>query len=217
MQTAREVGGDFFDFMLIDDDHLCVLIADVSGKGIPAALFMMSSKTTIKNYARTGVSCAEIFTLSNNQLCENNAAGMFATAFVGILEISTGIFTCTSAGHNPPVLMKKDGTASYLHVDGGIMLGGMEGVAYGQSSIQLEPGDQIYFYTDGVTEAFNEKDELFGEERLLKLLGTESAAALAPDELLHFVRQDILQFAGAAVQSDDITMMLLSYFGKKND
>ena len=214
MQTAREVGGDFYDFMLIDDDHLFVLIADVSGKGIPAALYMMTSKTTIKNFARTGASCAEILTRSNDQLCEHNDSAMFVTVFVGVLEISTGVFTCASGGHNPPVLMKKDGSASYLHADGGIMIGGMEGVPYGQSEIQLEPGDRIYFYTDGVTEAFNESEKLFGEERLLQTLENREITEQTSDALLRSVRQEILRFTGAAVQSDDITMMLLTYFGE---
>lgn len=209
MNTAKEVGGDFYDFMLIDDNHLGIIIADVSGKGIPAALFMMTTKTIAKNFAQKGNSPAKILTLSNDRLCEDNASGMFVTAFLGILEIDTGRFFCSSAGHNPPVLIRRKGGAEYMNVAGGIVLGGMAGLNYEQSEFALEPGDRIYFYTDGVTEALNTREELFGEERLLALLRDEKTNDLSLEELLYHIRQEVKDYADGAVQSDDITMMVL--------
>ncbi|MDD5952366.1 MAG: SpoIIE family protein phosphatase [Oscillospiraceae bacterium] len=153
MDTAKEVGGDFYDFYLLDQDHLAFLIADVSGKGIPAALFMMTAKTLIKSLAEAGNAVNDVFTLANEKLCENNEAGMFVTAWMGILDLKTGLVEFANAGHNPPLMRKKGGEFTYLKSRAGFVLAGMEGIHYRKNELQLEPGDEIYLYTDGVTEA----------------------------------------------------------------
>ena len=211
MQPAKEVGGDFYDFFLTDDDHLCFIIADVSGKGVPAALFMVIAKTLIKNHAQSGESPAEIFTAVNDQLCENNKEGMFVTAWLGILELSTGKLSYVNAGHNPPLLKTKDGGYQYFKCRPGFVLAGMEGMVYKQYEGQLEAGDVLYLYTDGVTEATDLSENLYGEERLEKILNAD--LNLLPEQLISAVRQNISQFIGEADQSDDITMLALRYKG----
>lgn len=213
METAKEVGGDFYDFLLIDDNHLGLIIADVSGKGIPAALFMMTTKTVAKNYAQGGKSPAGILTQTNNRICEDNQSGMFVTAFIGILEIATGQFVCSSAGHNPPVLIHADGKSEFVHSAGGIVLGGMAGVDYQESAMTFADGDRLFLYTDGVTEALNKQGELYGEKNLLSLLAGEKIARMPLEELLRTVRTSVKQFADGALQSDDITMMAFEFKG----
>lgn len=205
MQPAKEVGGDFYDFFSIDDDHIAVVIADVSGKGVPAALFMVVAKTLIKNHAQSGLTPVEVFALVNAQLCENNEVGMFVTAFMGVFEISTHQFTCVNAGHNPPLLKRADGSFEYLKLHTGFVLGGMEEIKYKQLEMQLANGDELYLYTDGVTEATNAKDELYGEERLLSVLNRN--AGLKPEALLASIQKDIDSFVNEAPQFDDITMV----------
>nr|WP_320024579.1 PP2C family protein-serine/threonine phosphatase [uncultured Acetobacterium sp.] len=205
MQPAKEVGGDFYDFFSIDDDHLAVVIADVSGKGVPAALFMVVAKTLIKNHTQAGLTPVEVFTLVNAQLCENNDVGMFVTAFMGVFEISTQQFTCVNAGHNPPLLKRAAGGFDYLKLHTGFVLGGMEEMKYQQLEMQLANDDELYLYTDGVTEATNAKDELYGEDRLLSVLN--SNAGLKPDALLSSIKKDIDSFVNGAPQFDDITMV----------
>lgn len=205
MQPAKEVGGDFYDFFSIDDDHLAVVIADVSGKGVPAALFMVVAKTLIKNHTQAGLTPVEVFTLVNTQLCENNEVGMFVTAWMGVFEISTHHFICVNAGHNPPLLKRADGSFEYLKLHTGFVLGGMEEIKYKQVEMQLENGDELYLYTDGVTEATNANDELYGEERLLTVLNNNTE--LNPDELLSRIKKDIDSFVNGASQFDDITMV----------
>lgn len=205
MQPAKEVGGDFYDFFAIDDDHLAVVIADVSGKGVPAALFMVIAKTLIKNHTQAGFTPVEIFTLVNAQLCENNEVGMFVTAFMGVYEISTHHFTGVNAGHNPPLLKKADGSFEYLKLHTGFVLGGMEEIKYQQFEMQLANGDELFLYTDGVTEATNDKDELYGEERLLAILNNNTE--LNTDKLLSRIKKDIDSFVHGAPQFDDITMV----------
>ncbi|MBU4438481.1 MAG: PP2C family protein-serine/threonine phosphatase [Firmicutes bacterium] len=205
MQPAKEVGGDFYDFFSIDDDHLAVVIADVSGKGVPAALFMVVAKTLIKNHTQAGLTPVEVFTLVNAQLCENNDVGMFVTAFMGVFEISTQQFTCVNAGHNPPLLKRAAGGFDYLKLHTGFVLGGMEEMKYQQLEMQLANDDELYLYTDGVTEATNAKDELYGEDRLLSVLN--SNAGLKPDALLSSIKKDIDNFVNGAPQFDDITMV----------
>ena len=207
MQPAKEVGGDFYDFFTIDDDHLAVVIADVSGKGVPAALFMVITKTLIKNHMQTGLTPAEVFTFVNAQLCENNEVGMFVTAWMGVLEISTHNFICVNAGHNPPLLKKADGSFEYMKLQSGFVLGGMENIKYKQVEMQLANGDELYLYTDGVTEATNTNDELYGEERLRSVLNSNTE--LNPDELLSTIKKDIESFVNGAPQFDDITMVAL--------
>lgn len=207
MLPAKEVGGDFYDFFLVDQDHLAVVMADISGKGVPAALFMVIAKTLIKNRAQLGHTPAEVFTAVNNQLCENNEAGLFVTAWMGILDINTGEFAFANAGHNPPLLKRASGEYEYLRTRPGFVLAGMEGVRYRQGSMILEPGDMLYLYTDGVTEATNSENELYGEDRLLAV--ANRCKDCDPQTLLPAVKADIDQFVGEAPQFDDITMLSL--------
>ena len=213
MNPAKEVGGDFYDFFLVDDDHLAVVIADVSGKGVPAALFMVIAKTLIKNHAQNKDCPGEVFTQTNEQLCEGNDAGLFVTAWMGILEISTGKFTYVNAGHNPPLLRHADGSFEWLKSRPGFVLAGMEGLRYRENVMELAQGDTLYLYTDGVTEATNGAQELFGDDRLQNALNEQPD--LPVDDLLHKIKNDIDSFVGEAEQFDDITMLGLKYHGGK--
>ena len=205
MDTAKEVGGDFYDFYLLDNDKLGFLIADVSGKGIPAAMFMMTAKTIIKSYVEAGIEVHDVFTKVNEKLCEGNEAGMFVTAWLGILDLKTGILSYANAGHNYPLLRKKNGEFEFLKSRPNLFLAGSEGVKYRKNEMQLQPGDEIYLYTDGVTEAINSKEELFGDDRLRDTLNRN------PDEgvemRLKTVKEAIDEFVGEADQFDDITML----------
>ena len=211
MHTAKEVGGDFYDFYFIDEDHLAFLIADVSGKGIPAAMFMMRSKTIIKSYAESGMSVEEVFTLAYEKLCEGNDAGMFVTAWMGILNIRNGKVLFANAGHNHPLVKHSDGTFEYLKSRAGFVLAGMEGVRYRKNELVLEPGDAIYLYTDGVTEATDLNEELYGEDRLHSIL--EKYKDETMEVICSEIKKDVDLFAGEAPQFDDITMLALKYNG----
>ena len=211
MDTAKEVGGDFYDFYFVNEDTLAFLIADVSGKGIPAAMFMMNAKAVLKSYAESGLEVNKTFTLANEKLCEGNEAGMFVTAWMGFLNTKTGEVTFANAGHNPPLVRHGDGSFEYLKVRAGFVLAGMDGVKYRKNELQLAPGDVIYLYTDGVTEATNINDELYGEDRLLALLNANKEASM--EELCKLVKEDVFAFAGEAPQFDDITMLALKYCG----
>ena len=213
MYTAKEVGGDFYDFYFIDEDTLAFLVADVSGKGIPAAMFMMTAKTFLKSYAESGMSVEEVLRYANEKLCEGNDANMFVTAWVGFLNTKTGLITYANAGHNPPLIKQADGTFSYLKSRPGFVLAGMEGIQYRKSEIQLMPGDSIYLYTDGVTEATDVKNELYGEERLLTVLNANADAA--PQSICEKVTADVDAFVGEAPQFDDITMLCLTYHANR--
>lgn len=213
MNPAKEVGGDFYDFFLVDDDHLAVVIADVSGKGVPAALFMVIAKTLIKNHAQNKEEPGDVFTHTNEQLCEGNDAGLFVTAWMGILEISTGQFIYVNAGHNPPLLRHAGGGFEWLKSRPGFVLAGMEGVRYRENVMRLVPGDCLYLYTDGVTEATDGNQELFGEERLLAALNDQPG--LPVHELLPKIKGCIDAFVGEAEQFDDITMLGLEYREKR--
>ena len=209
MHTAKEVGGDFYDFYFIDEDHLAFLISDVSGKGIPAAMFMMRSKTIIKSYAESGMSVEEVFTLANEKLCEGNDAGMFVTAWMGILNIRNGKVLFANAGHNHPLVKHSDGTFEYLKSRAGFVLAGMEGVRYRKNELVLEPGDAIYLYTDGVTEATDLNEELYGEDRLHSIL--EKYKDESMEVICSEIKKDVDMFAGEAPQFDDITMLALKF------
>ena len=213
MHTAKEVGGDFYDFYFIDDDHLAFLIADVSGKGIPAAMFMMTSKTIIKSYAESGMSVEEVFTHANEKLCEGNDAGMFVTAWMGILNIRTGKVLFANAGHNPPLVKHADGTFEYLKSRAGFVLAGMDGVRYRKNELDLEPGDAIYLYTDGVTEATDLNEDLYGEDRLHAVLERYKDESM--EIICGEIKKDVDLFAGEAPQFDDITMLALKYKGQE--
>lgn len=207
MIPAKEVGGDFYDFFMVDEDHLMVVIADVSGKGIPAALFMMTTKTLIQTLAQTGMTPAQVLDEANARLCERNETGMFVTAWVGMLEISSGRLICANAGHNAPLIRRSGARFEFLKIRPGFVLAGMEGTCYRPSETTLLPGDMLYMYTDGVTEAFNPEEQLYGEARLQKALEQNDAADLKA--LLNAVKADIDAFASGAAQSDDITMLIL--------
>ncbi len=209
MIAAKEVGGDFYDFYMIDENTVAFLVADVSGKGIPAALFMMTAKTIIKDLAESGIPVNEIFIKANQKLCENNESGMFVTAWMGILDIKSGNLHFANAGHNPPLLKRADGSIEYLKKPVGLVLAGMEGVRYGIGEITLQPNDRLFLYTDGVTEATNTENKLYGVERLLEFMNSNSA--LSPKELLPALKLNIDQFVGEASQFDDITMLLFEY------
>lgn len=208
MHPAKEVGGDFYDFFLTDPDHLWVVIADVSGKGVPAALFMVITKTLLKNYAAFHARPGEVLTLVNTQLCENNDAGMFVTAFMGVLEISTGKFTFSNAGHNAPLLYH-GGAYAWLKTTPGFVLAGLDGITFSDHEIVLSKGDRLFLYTDGVTEALDPHEELYGDDRLLHMLNTEAVKKLPIDQTVRAVEEDIRRFADGAEQADDITMLTL--------
>ncbi len=209
MYTAKEVGGDFYDFYLINEDILAFLVADVSGKGIPAAMFMMTAKTLLKSYAEAGMEVNDVFTYANESLCENNDAGMFVTAWLGMLNTKTGRVSFANAGHNPPLVKHADGSYTYLKSRPGFVLAGMEGIRYRKNELQLNPGDTIYLYTDGVTEATNANNELYGEARLLDILNQASDADT--EMICQLVKEDVDAFVGDAPQFDDITMLCLKY------
>ncbi|MDR2070897.1 MAG: SpoIIE family protein phosphatase [Treponema sp.] len=210
MLPAKEVGGDFYDFFLIDQDTLAVMIADVSGKGVPAALFMVIAKTLIQNNAQNGLSPKEVFERVNNLLYKDNEESMFVTAFMGYLDIPSGKFTCVNAGHNPP-LIKRGDKFEWLKIKRGFVLGGVEDMVYREEETTFNPGDMLYLYTDGVTEAMNTERQLFTEARLL-----QAAAAKSDWDLREFavsIKKEIDAFAGGAEQADDITMLALQYCG----
>lgn len=211
MDTAREVGGDFYDFYFVGENRLGFLIADVSGKGIPAAMFMMTAKTIIKGYAESGIPVDEVFTTANKKLCESNDTGMFVTAWMGVLDLTTGKVDFANAGHNPPLVRHGDGTFTYLRSRPGLVLAGMEGIRYRRNELMLAPGDEIYLYTDGVTEATDANEALYGEERLQVLMNRLHGCS--GEEVCRAVRQDIDLFVGTAPQFDDITMLYLKYNG----
>lgn len=211
MDTAKEVGGDFYDFYFVGENKLGFLIADVSGKGIPAAMFMMTAKTIIKGYAESGKSVDEVFTIANEKLCESNEAGMFVTAWFGMLDLLTGKVEFVNAGHNPPLVRHKDSTFDYLKSKPSFVIAGMEGMKYRRNEIFLSPGDEIYLYTDGVTEATDSENRLYGEERLVRFLNT--LHGLSGEEICHAVKDDVADFVGDAPQFDDITMLYLKYNG----
>lgn len=211
MNPAKEVGGDFYDFFLTDSDHLALVVADVSGKGIPAALFMVISKTLIKNQAQMGDSPAQILQAVNDQLCENNEAEMFVTVWLGILEISTGKLTAVNAGHEYPIMKKDGGEYEMLDDPHGFVMGVMPGMQYQEYEIWMHKGDSIYVYSDGAPDAVNAEEEQFERERLLASLNRIPGAS--PSELLGQVKGDIDWFVGEAAQFDDITMLCMRYCG----
>lgn len=209
MNPAKEVGGDFYDFFMVDERHLAIVMADVSGKGVPAALFMVIGKTLIKDHTQSGKDLGEVFTEVNELLCESNSEGLFITAFEGVLDLASGEFRFVNAGHEIPYICKKGCKFEPYKIRAGFVLAGMEGMRYKCGEMRLDVGDKIFQYTDGVTEATNANNELYGMERLTDILGENSA--LSPTELLPKVKEDIDRFVGEAPQFDDITMLCLEY------
>ena len=212
MDPAKEVGGDFYDFFMVDDKHLAIVIADVSGKGVPAALFMVIGKTLIKDHTTQGRDLGAVFTEVNKLLCESNSEEMFITAFEGVLDLETGEFNYVNAGHEMPFICKANGDFEPYKIRAAFVLAGMEGMKYRAGSMTLEPGDKIFQYTDGVTEATNVHNELYGMERLGKILNKVKNGT--PQEILPAVKADIDEFVGKAPQFDDITMLCLEYKAK---
>ena len=210
MNPAKEVGGDFYDFYIVDDNHLAIAIADVSGKGVPAALFMMVTKAILKNNAMLNKSVGEVLAMTNDMLCSNNQLDMFVTVWMGILEISTGILTCANAGHEYPVIMR-DGRFELLKDSHGFVLGGFENETYDEYQIRLEKGDKLFVYTDGVPEAVDAERTFFGTDRLVDSLNKVPDAD--PEQILDNVKSDVDTFVKGAEQFDDITMLCLEYKG----
>ena len=213
MTPAKEVGGDFYDFFLINRNHLGLVMADVSGKGVPAALFMVIAKTLIKNRAMMGGSPAEILHDVNNQLCEGNDAELFVTVWLGILEISTGKIVSSNAGHEYPALKRADGKFELIKSKHSPAVATMEGMKFRENEFVLKPGDMLYIYTDGVAEATNSTEELYGTERMIEALN--KSADLSVDEILRNIKRDVDEFTGEAPQFDDITMLGLKYYGEE--
>ena len=219
MHAAKEVGGDFYDFYLIGSNTLGFLIADVSGKSIPGAMFMMRGKAIIKSLTDSGLPPADVFTIANEKLCEGNDADLFITAWMGYLDLKTGEVHVANAGHNPPVLIR-DGKAKYVGIKPGFVLAGLDGMVYKDHTLQLQKGDILYLYTDGVTEAMNADEQLYGEDRLIELLSfgdhypAPSGENGIPGAVCEMVTTDIDRFVQGAEQSDDITMLCVRYLGE---
>ena len=211
MTPARGVGGDFYNFIMVDDDHLALFIADVSGKGIPGALFMMISNLQLLQRTYQGGSPAEILSHVNEWICANNETGMFVTVWLGILELSTGKLTAANAGHEYPAIRRDGGKFELFRDRHGLVLGGMAGVSYHDYELQMNPGDKLFVYTDGVPEATDADNELFGTERMLDALNTEPDAS--PEKTLQNVSDAVDGFVKEAEQFDDLTMMCLEYRG----
>ena len=212
MTPAKEVGGDFYDFYMTGNDNLHFLVADVSGKGIPAAMFMMRAKTELKTLTEADTALSDVFTIGNRALCEGNDAGMFVTAWQGGIDLRNGFMKYANAGHNPPLVRHADGRFEYLRSRAGFVLAGMDSVKYKTQELQLQPGDIVYLYTDGVTEATNADNELFGEERLLEAINSRDYGSM--EELCTFIKSEVDAFVGEAPQFDDITMVAFKYFGQ---
>ena len=212
MDPAREVGGDFYDYYLIDDDHLALLVADVSGKGIPAALFMMISKTILQSCAMLGKSPAEVLDKTNQALCTNNLVEMFVTVWIGILEISTGKLLAANAGHEYPVLRRAGGKFEVFKDKHSLAVGAMDTTVYHEYELDLKKGDKLFIYTDGVPEATDADDNMFGSERMLDALNADPDAD--PETLLKSVKQAVSDFVKDAEQFDDLTMLGFEYHGK---
>lgn len=209
MLPAREVGGDFYDYYLIDDDHLLLLIADVSGKGIPAALFMMISKILLKTHANLNNSPARIISAVNEQLCEGNEVDMFVTVWLGILELSTGVVTAVDAGHEYPAVRHKNGDYEYIKGKKSLVVAAMEGTKFNEYTFYLEKGDSIFLYTDGIPEATNNDNKMYGCNRLLDVLNKHKD--MSSKELIEIVTKDVAKFVEDAPQFDDMTMVALHY------
>ena len=211
MDPARDVGGDFYDFFLVDSDHLCLVMADVSGKGIPAALFMMMAKIILANNAMMGMSPGKILAETNTAICDHNQEEMFVTVWLGILEISTGRLTAANAGHEYPVVKKPDGRFELLKDRHGLVIGGMDGSCYREYELNMEPGTKLFVYTDGVPEATDAENRMFGTERMLAALNENPENS--SEQMLRNVRRAVDDFVRDAEQFDDLTMLCMEYKG----
>lgn len=209
MTPAKEVGGDFYDFFMVDERHIAVVMADVSGKGVPAALFMVIAKTLIKDHTLPDCDLGEVFTCVNRILCESNSEGLFVTAFEGVLDLVSGEFTFVNAGHEVPYICKKDSGYAPYKIKPGFVLAGFETMKYTAGSLSLSPGDRLFEYTDGVTEATNANGELYGAERLAQALSR--TLRMSVSDTVHTIKSDIDAFVGEADPFDDVTMLCLEY------
>ncbi|MDO4188232.1 MAG: SpoIIE family protein phosphatase [Lachnospiraceae bacterium] len=214
MDTAKEIGGDFYDFYFTDKDVLNFMIADVSGKGIPAAMFMMRAKSVLRGQATIGDEINDVFTKSNDMLCAENEANMFVTAWQGQIDLTKGLLCIANAGHNPAIIKRNGGKYEYLRLKPNLVLASMDGISYRKHEIQLNKGDIIYLYTDGVTEATNINNELYGEDRLLDILNKNTDRNV--QEICDLVKSDVDLFVGDAPQFDDITMVAFEYMGPES-
>ena len=210
MTPAKEVGGDFYDFYMIDDDHFAMVVGDVSGKGVPAALFMVITKTLLKDASAHSLMPSEIFERVNTTLCEGNESGLFVTCWMGILTLSTGELNFANAGHTAPIIKTK-GKIEYLSTKPNLMLAAMDGIPYTNHTITMDRGDRLFIYTDGITEATNDYDELYGEERLLHVIQSMQDKNRTSRDILDIVRNDLNDFVLEAPQFDDITMLSMIY------
>ena len=213
MKPAKEVGGDFYDFFLLDDSHLALVMADVSGKGVPAALFMMISKILVQNYVMSGMSPGKVLEVLNEQICQNNREEMFITIWLGVLNLETGILTACSAGHEYPILKDPDGDFKMIKDEHSFVVGGLAGQKYREYTLQMDQGSKLFLYTDGVPEATNIREELFGMERTLRALN--DAKEEAPDAIIRRVDRSVEYFVGEASPFDDMTMMCIEYKAKR--
>jgi sigma-B regulation protein RsbU (phosphoserine phosphatase) len=213
MDPAKEVGGDFYDFFMVDDEHIALVMADVAGKGIPASLFMMVSKIIIKTNILSGMSPSEALHRANEQLLENNKTGMFVTVWIAVIEITTGKGVVANAGHEHPALRRKDGEFELIRYKHSPAVGMIEGMQFAEHEFKLDPGDTVFVYTDGVPEAENSREELMGDQIMLDALNANPDAG--PQELIRTVRKQIDRFAGDAPQFDDITMLAFKYYGRQ--
>lgn len=214
LRPAKEVGGDLYDFFLVDDEHLCFAIGDVSGKGVPASLFMAVTRTLLRSTAPNQLSTATIVKTLNNSLASGNESSMFVTFFIGILHLKTGSLTYTNAGHNPPVIIHKDNSVSYFEITEHIPIGLFTDYKYNQMERMLLPGDKIFLYTDGITEAENSDKKLYSDERLIHCL--KNCACEKPKGLIEHVAKDVTLHVNGNDQSDDLTMLSIIYFGNKS-
>ena len=212
MTPARQVGGDFYNCFMADENHLCMIMADVSGKGVPAALFMMACMIFLRDFSVAGAKPSEILTRANEVICANNRAKMFVTVWLGILDLDTGVMTCANAGHEYPVIRGEDGTFRLFKDRHGFVVGGMEGIRYKDYELTLAPGDAVFVYTDGVPETNDADGNFFGTDRMLEALNTAENGH--PEAVLKSVRESTAAFAGGADQFDDMTMLCMEYHGK---
>lgn len=215
MKPAKEVGGDFYDFYLTGENELNIMIADVSGKGIPAALFMMRAKSTLKAFAESGFPVNEVFYDANNRLCDGNTTDMFVTAWQATIHLDTGLMEFVNAGHNAPLIRHANGQFEYLKQKRNLVLAAMEDIPYRKNVIQLEPGDVILLYTDGVVEATNSLEVLYGDDRLQSIVNSRKFTSMK--EMVEIIRRDVDRFVGNAPQFDDMTMLAFKYTRNENE
>lgn len=208
MKPALEVGGDFYDFFMIDEKHLAMVVADVSGKGVPAALFMMISKIILRKNLKVGMTPAEALTKTNQELCDNNPMDMFVTCLCGILDLDTYMLTFSNAGHEKPALAKKGQPFYFANIKSGMVLGGMPGIKYTDFQVQLGPGDIMFNYTDGIPEAMSPQNEEFGNDRLLEVLNKQDEKHKELEKICTDMKEAIVKFNDTAPQFDDITMLM---------